>query len=101
MLAGTVETAVNASWDAARRVGDRVAVVGGGTVRLSSSGLQLALDLLAADGTVLDLSWFGDDEMTLRLGGSFHARRQDRPRRQGRRRARSRRRRSGVSAVEA
>ncbi|MGL5852447.1 MAG: zinc-dependent alcohol dehydrogenase [Phycicoccus sp.] len=127
VLAGTVETAVNALWDAAPLVGDRVAVVGGGMVGLcvarllagipgtevtvvdvrperagvargmgtrfalpveaprecdlvvhasaSSSGLQLSLDLLAADGTVLDLSWYGDDEVTLRLGGSFHARR--------------------------
>ncbi|WP_181780668.1 zinc-dependent alcohol dehydrogenase [Pseudonocardia pini] len=32
VLAGTVETAVNALWDAAPRVGDRVAVVGGGMV---------------------------------------------------------------------
>ncbi len=32
VLAGTVETAVNALWDAAPRLGDRVAVVGGGMV---------------------------------------------------------------------
>ena len=32
VLAGTVETAVNALWDAAPRVGDRIAVVGGGMV---------------------------------------------------------------------
>ena len=32
VLAGTVETAVNALWDAAPAVGDRVAVVGGGMV---------------------------------------------------------------------
>lgn len=32
VLAGTVETAVNALWDAAPRVGDRVAVVGAGMV---------------------------------------------------------------------
>src|SRR5215213_5520600 len=32
VLAGTVETAVNALWDAAPLVGDRVAVVGGGMV---------------------------------------------------------------------
>lgn len=127
VLAGTVETAVNAVWDAAPLVGDRVAVVGGGMVGLcvarlvsgipgtevtvvdvrpsraavarrlgvafalpddapaecdlvvhasaTSAGLQLALDLLATDGTVLDLSWYGDDEVSLRLGGSFHSRR--------------------------
>jgi threonine dehydrogenase-like Zn-dependent dehydrogenase len=32
VLAGTVETAVNALWDGAPRVGDRIAVVGGGMV---------------------------------------------------------------------
>ncbi len=32
VLAGTVETAINALWDAAPAVGDRVAVVGGGMV---------------------------------------------------------------------
>ena len=32
VLAGTVETAVNALWDAAPLVGDRIAVVGGGMV---------------------------------------------------------------------
>ena len=125
VLAGTVETAVNALWDAAPLVGDRVAVVGGGMVGLcvarllvavpgtrvtvvdvdpgraeavaavgadfarpedaaggrdlvvhasaSSSGLQLSLDLLAAEGTVLDLSWYGDTEVSLRLGGAFHS----------------------------
>lgn len=127
VLAGTVETAVNAMWDAAPLIGDRVSVVGGGMVGLSvarllvgipgtevtvvdvdadrrpvahalgagfalptdavggrdlvvhtsasASGLQLALDLLAAEGTVLDLSWYGDTEVGLRLGGAFHSRR--------------------------
>ena len=125
VLAGTVETAVNAMWDAAPLVGDRVAVVGGGMVGLcvarllvgvpgttvtvvdvdagraevatalgagfappddaaggcdlvvhasaSSTGLQLSLDLLRPEGTVLDLSWYGDSEVTLRLGGAFHS----------------------------
>ncbi len=127
VLAGTVETAVNALWDAAPLVGDRVAVVGAGMVgccvaRLlrgfpalrvtlvdvdpgraevaaalgvefalpdeaaggrdlvvhtsgTSEGLQRSLDLLAAEGTVLDLSWYGDREVRLLLGGSFHSRR--------------------------
>ncbi|MEJ3654334.1 zinc-binding alcohol dehydrogenase [Actinomycetes bacterium KLBMP 9759] len=35
VLAGTVETAVNALWDAAPLVGDRIAVVGGGMVGCS------------------------------------------------------------------
>jgi threonine dehydrogenase-like Zn-dependent dehydrogenase len=127
VLAGTVETAVNALWDAAPLLGDRVAVVGAGMVgccvaRLlsrfpavqvtlvdidagradvaaalgvdfalpadaagscdlvvhasaTSAGLQLSLDLLASEGTVVDLSWYGDTEVRLSLGGAFHARR--------------------------
>jgi threonine dehydrogenase-like Zn-dependent dehydrogenase len=125
VLAGAVETAVNALWDAGPLVGDRVAVVGAGmvgacvarllagipgvevtlvdvdTTRASlaaalgvafatpddaprdqdlvlhasgtSPGLQLSLDLLGADGTVTDLSWYGDTPVTLQLGGSFHS----------------------------
>jgi len=128
VLAGTVETAVNALWDAAPRVGDRVAVVGAGMVgccvarllagipgsrvtlvdvdpvradvaaRLgvgfarpdavagsrgdfdlvvhtsaTGAGLQLSLDLLAPEATVLDLSWYGDAQVQLSLGGSFHS----------------------------
>jgi threonine dehydrogenase-like Zn-dependent dehydrogenase len=127
VLTGTVETAVNALWDAAPLIGDRVTVVGAGMVgccvaRLlsllpavqvtlvdvdadradvatalgvdfalpgdaadgrdlvvhasaSSAGLQLSLDLLVGEGTVIDLSWYGDTEVRLSLGGAFHARR--------------------------
>jgi NADPH:quinone reductase-like Zn-dependent oxidoreductase len=127
VLAGTVESAVNALWDAGPAVGDRVAVVGAGMVgccvaRLlhrhpavrvtlvdvdpgraavaaalgvdfalpddapggldlvvhtsaTSAGLQRSLDLLAAEGTVIDLSWYGDTEVRLSLGGAFHDRR--------------------------
>ncbi|QFZ17000.1 zinc-dependent alcohol dehydrogenase [Saccharothrix syringae] len=39
VLAGTVETAVNALWDAAPLVGDRIAVVGGGMVGGSAAAL--------------------------------------------------------------
>jgi threonine dehydrogenase-like Zn-dependent dehydrogenase len=39
VLAGTVETAVNALWDAAPRVGDRIAVVGAGMVGGAVAGL--------------------------------------------------------------
>jgi 2-desacetyl-2-hydroxyethyl bacteriochlorophyllide A dehydrogenase len=39
VLAGTVETAVNALWDAAPRVGDRIAVVGAGMVGCSVAAL--------------------------------------------------------------
>jgi NADPH:quinone reductase-like Zn-dependent oxidoreductase len=125
VLAGTVETAVNALWDAAPLLGDRIAVVGAGMVgccvarllarfpgvrvtlvdvdpargevaaRLgvdfalpaeaaggrdlvvhasaTSAGLQLSLELLAREGTVVELSWYGDREVTLSLGGAFHA----------------------------
>jgi threonine dehydrogenase-like Zn-dependent dehydrogenase len=127
VLAGTVETAINALWDAAPAVGDRIAVLGGGMVgccvaRLlqrypavqvtlvdvdrgradvaaalevdfalpedapenldlvvhtsaTSAGLQRSLDLLAVEGTVIDLSWYGDTEVRLSLGGAFHDRR--------------------------
>src|SRR5690606_10871350 len=39
VLAGTVETAVNALWDAAPLVGDRIAVVGGGMVGCCAAAL--------------------------------------------------------------
>ena len=125
VLAGTVETAVNALWDAAPLVGDRVAVVGAGMVgccvaRLlrqvpgvdvtlvdvdptraevaaaldvafahpseaaggrdlvvhasaTEAGLQRSLELLAPDGEVVDLSWYGDTPVRLDLGGAFHS----------------------------
>jgi threonine dehydrogenase-like Zn-dependent dehydrogenase len=127
VLAGTVETAVNALWDAAPLIGDRVAVVGAGMVgccvaRLlagipgvqvtlvdvdagraevaaalgaefatpgdvtghrdlvlhtsgSSAGLQLSLQLLADDASVIELSWYGDTVVSVNLGGVFHSRR--------------------------
>jgi len=127
VLAGTVETAVNALWDARPLIGDRVAVVGAGmvgccvarllaampgvSVRLvdvdesrssvatalgaafalpaeatggldlvvhtsgTSAGLQTSLDLLAPDGEVVELSWYGDASVSVSLGGSFHSRR--------------------------
>jgi threonine dehydrogenase-like Zn-dependent dehydrogenase len=125
VLAGTVETAVNAVWDAGPMLGDRVAVVGAGMVgccvaRLlsrfpavqvtlvdvdpgraevaaalgvdfalppdaagdrdlvvhasaTSAGLQRSLELLAPEGTVVELSWYGDDDVRLSLGGAFHS----------------------------
>jgi threonine dehydrogenase-like Zn-dependent dehydrogenase len=125
VLAGTVETAVNALWDAGPLIGDRVAVVGAGMVgccvaRLlrrfpavevtlvdidpgraevaaalevgfalpadaaggrdlvvhasaTSAGLQRSLELLGPEGTVIDLSWYGDSEVRLSLGGAFHS----------------------------
>lgn len=125
VLAGTVETAINALWDAAPLLGDRVAVVGAGMVgccvaRLlsrfpamqvtlvdidagraevagalgvefalpsdapdgrdlvvhasaTSAGLQRSLELLAPEGRVIELSWYGDQEVRLSLGGAFHS----------------------------
>jgi threonine dehydrogenase-like Zn-dependent dehydrogenase len=127
VLAGTVETAVNALWDAAPLVGDRVTVVGGGMVgccvaavlarfpgarvqlvdadparaataaalgvdfaapggaagdrdlvihaSATSAGLARSLELLAPEGTVVELSWFGDRAVTIPLGEHFHSRR--------------------------
>jgi hypothetical protein len=39
----------------------------------TSAGLQRSLDLLAPEGTVIDLSWYGDSEVQLLLGGTFHS----------------------------
>jgi threonine dehydrogenase-like Zn-dependent dehydrogenase len=41
----------------------------------SESGLQLALDTLAFEGTLVEASWFGDRKVGLELGRSFHRRR--------------------------
>jgi NADPH:quinone reductase-like Zn-dependent oxidoreductase len=127
VLTGTVETAVNALWDAAPLVGDRIAVVGAGMVgcavaRLlaglpgarvqlvdidperaavakqlgvafaspdqaegecdlvlhasaTEAGLVRSLELLAREGEVIDLSWYGDRRVAVPLGEAFHSRR--------------------------
>ena len=127
VLAGTVETAVNAAWDAAPRVGDRIAVVGAGMVgacvaavlsgipaarvqlvdvnparasvaaalgvdfatpsraagdcdlvvhaSATEEGLARSLELLAPEGVVIELSWYGDRPVTVPLGEWFHSRR--------------------------
>lgn len=127
VLAGTVETAVNALWDLRPLVGDRIAVVGGGMVgsataallagvpgarvqlvdvdpgraavaaalgvgfalpadarggcdlvvhaSASEAGLARSLELLADEGEVLELSWYGDRPVRVPLGEDFHARR--------------------------
>ena len=41
----------------------------------SPAGLALALEVAAFEATVLELSWFGDREVSLPLGAAFHARR--------------------------
>jgi NADPH:quinone reductase-like Zn-dependent oxidoreductase len=127
ILAANMETAINAVWDAAPRLGDRVTVVGAGvvgslcayllaqhpgvTVELvdiraeraetaralgatfalpenaaadrdlvvhasgSQAGLRTSFSLAGSGATVLELSWFGDAEISLPLGAAFHARR--------------------------
>jgi len=127
VLAGPVETAVNALWDVPPMIGDRVAVVGAGLIGCCLArvlgrvpgvevtlvdvnpsraevaghlgvdfalptrapterdvvfhasgrpeGLTHALSLLADDGVVAELSWYGDTQVSLPLGGDFHARR--------------------------
>ncbi|MFD1365856.1 zinc-dependent alcohol dehydrogenase [Actinoplanes sichuanensis] len=127
VLAGTVETAVNAVWDAAPQIGDRITVIGGGMVGASvaavlsglpatdvelididpgreslaeslnirfaapdaardgrdlvihasatEAGLEKGLELLRAEGTLVELSWFGDRRISVPLGENFHSRR--------------------------
>jgi threonine dehydrogenase-like Zn-dependent dehydrogenase len=127
VLAGTVETAVNALWDAKPLIGDRIAVVGGGMVGSSvaavlarfpgvrlqlvdadpgrasvaaalgvefatpeqaagncdlvvhasatEAGLARSLALLAPEGQVVELSWYGDRQVSVPLGEFFHSRR--------------------------
>ncbi|WP_285476726.1 zinc-binding alcohol dehydrogenase [Amycolatopsis sp. NBRC 101858] len=127
ILAGTVETAVNAVWDAKPKLGDRIAVIGAGMVgcsvakllqgfpatrvqlidvdpgkadvakalgvdfstpeeangdcdlvvhaSASEAGLAKALELLAPEGEVVELSWYGDRRVSVPLGENFHSRR--------------------------
>jgi len=41
----------------------------------SGTGLQLALETVVTDGTVIEASWYGDRPATLMLGADFHSRR--------------------------
>jgi 2-desacetyl-2-hydroxyethyl bacteriochlorophyllide A dehydrogenase len=127
VLAANLETAINGLWDANPRIGDRVVVVGGGTVgslvawlagRIhgcdvelvdvnpgraavasalgvrfsepeavavgadvvvhasgSPAGLSVALRIAAFEATIVELSWYGDQAVSLPLGQAFHARR--------------------------
>ena len=127
VLAANLETAVNGLWDAAPRLGDRIAVVGAGVVgaacawlasripgcevqlvdidpgreglarRLgvdfalpeqahadadlvihasgAPAGLVTALGLAGFEARVVELSWYGDRQVTLPLGEGFHQRR--------------------------
>jgi hypothetical protein len=127
VLAANLETALNAIWDAQVAPGDRVRVIGGGSVGClvawlaaripgcdvelvdvnparaetaralgvgfsvpgshraeadivvhasgTESGLALALESAAFEGTIVELSWYGDRAVAVRLGGAFHSRR--------------------------
>jgi threonine dehydrogenase-like Zn-dependent dehydrogenase len=58
--------------DKAGATGDRTIVI---HTSGSESGLRTALNLAAADGTIVDMSWYGDRQVTLPLGEAFHSRR--------------------------
>ena len=127
VLTANLETALNGLWDARPHVGDRVVVIGGGTVGClvawlaaripgcevqlidlnpararvaqalgvpfalpadaareadlvvhasgSPEGLTLGLDLAGVEATVVEMSWFGDRQVSLPLGGAFHSKR--------------------------
>jgi len=127
VLAANLETAINALWDARPHVGDRIAVVGGGTVGClaawlagrmpgcdvelvdtrasraaiaralgvrfappdrasghadlvihasgTGAGLETALRLAGFEATIVEVSWYGDERVTVPLGGGFHANR--------------------------
>ncbi len=127
ILAANVETALNGVWDASPQLGDRVVVIGAGTVGClvawlasriegcdvqlvdvnpqrqrvaqalgvsfaqpddagcdadvvihvsgSPDGLQQALDIAGFEATIIEMSWFGDRQVALPLGGAFHSRR--------------------------
>jgi threonine dehydrogenase-like Zn-dependent dehydrogenase len=127
VLAANLETALNGLWDARPHLGDRVVVIGAGTVGClvgwlaaripgcevqlvdvnparaqlaqqlgvsfalpanaareadvvihasgSPEGLQLGLDVAGVEATVVEMSWFGNREVSLPLGGAFHSKR--------------------------
>jgi len=70
VLAGTVETAVNALWDAAPLVGDRITVVGGGMVGCCVA--RLAAQIPGARVTLVDVDP-GRGETAAALGVDFAA----------------------------
>jgi threonine dehydrogenase-like Zn-dependent dehydrogenase len=41
----------------------------------TAAGLATSLNLAAEEATVLELSWYGDTEVSVPLGGAFHSRR--------------------------
>lgn len=127
VLAANMETALNAVWDAGVLPGDRVSVIGAGSVGClvawltaripgcevelvdvnparraiagdlgaqfalpegargeadivihasgSDAGIALALRLAGFEATVLELSWYGNRQVSVPLGEAFHSRR--------------------------
>jgi len=127
VLAANLETAINGLWDGRPHVGDRIAVIGAGTVGClaawaasrivgcevelvdinprraaaaralgvrfaepaaamreadlvihasgAASGLVLAMELAGLEATIVELSWYGSQDVPLPLGGAFHAKR--------------------------
>jgi NADPH:quinone reductase-like Zn-dependent oxidoreductase len=126
VLASNMETAVTAVWDARPVVGERIMVVGFGSIGAliaqtlrsmpgvdlwiaelddtrirsarelgfrtarpggnekfdlafhtsgSASGLQASIDCVGPEGRIVDVSWYGSAETSLRLGGTFHSQR--------------------------
>jgi len=127
VLAANLETAINGLWDAAPRIGDRVAVIGAGVVGAlcaallarmpgvqvelidvdarraelaralgcrfakpseaaadvdlvvhasgHAEGLATALRIAGFESTVLELSWYGERNVSVPLGEAFHSRR--------------------------
>lgn len=129
VLAANMETAINGLWDAAPRLGDRVTVIGAGTVGClvaylaaripgcqvqlldidpnkisiadalgvafatpdqgqedadlvihasgAPAGLVRGLDLAGSEATIVEMSWYGDTQVSLPLGEAFHSKRLD------------------------
>jgi NADPH:quinone reductase-like Zn-dependent oxidoreductase len=127
VLAANMETAINALWDAAPMVGDRIVIIGAGVLGFltawlcrqipgagitlvdvnparrdiadawglafalqadaesgadlvihasgNPAGLEQALNAAGPEGTIVELSWYGDRRVTLPLGEAFHSRR--------------------------
>ncbi|ARS53619.1 zinc-dependent alcohol dehydrogenase [Kushneria konosiri] len=127
VLAANMETALNGLWDAAPRIGDRIAIIGAGVVGTlmawlcrhipgtrvelidvdtsrealaraldidfstpdtargecdlvihasgSPTGLQKALSLAGQEASIIEMSWFGAQAVSLPLGEAFHSRR--------------------------
>ena len=127
VLTASMETALNAIWDANMRRGDQVCVIGAGVIGLltgylaqrlyaarvtvtdidhgkaeiaarlglafaddpercagarlifhasgSPDGLRMAFETAGFEGKIIELSWYGTQQVTLDLGAEFHARR--------------------------